>query len=81
VVTNDAIVVADYQGYVHWLDKASGAIIAREHGGHVRVTNVPVVTGDMVLVINDHGGITVYRATPLAARAKPAAKPKDSGGE
>jgi len=82
VVTNDAIVVADYQGYVHWLDKASGAIIAREHAGHARFTNAPVVTGDRVLVINDHGGITAYRATPLAARAKAQqAKPKDSGGE
>jgi len=81
VVTKDALVVADYQGYVHWLDKASGTLIARSRAGKDRVTNVPVVADDMVLVINDHGGISAFRSTPLAARGKPAGTAKDSAGE
>ena len=28
-LSDDAVVVADYQGYVHWLDKATGDIAAR----------------------------------------------------
>ena len=74
--TDNAIVIADFQGYVHWLDKASGALAARASSGKVRVSNPPVVAGNMVLVINDAGHITAFRATPLPG-AKPAGKPDD----
>jgi outer membrane protein assembly factor BamB len=66
VESENAIVTADYQGYVHWLDKATGAIAARASSGKVRVSNPPVIVGDMVLVVNDAGGITAFKATPLA---------------
>ena len=29
-VTSTAIAVADYQGYLHWLDKNTGELVARE---------------------------------------------------
>ena len=29
-MTSTAVVVADYQGYVHWLDKTTGELVARE---------------------------------------------------
>jgi outer membrane protein assembly factor BamB len=60
-VTDQAVVVADFQGYVHWLDKASGALAARSSSGGARVTNPPVVAGELVLVINDVGRITAFR--------------------
>lgn len=66
VVTDDAVVVADYKGYVHWLSRATGAIIGRARsGGHRRITNTPVAAGGLVLVINDKGEITAFRATPI----------------
>ena len=71
----DFIVAADYQGYVHWLDKSSGALAARVRSGKVRVSNAPVVVGNMTLVINDAGGITAFRTTSLASRRPAAAKP------
>ncbi|HEX4389892.1 MAG TPA: outer membrane protein assembly factor BamB [Steroidobacteraceae bacterium] len=64
-VMGDAIVTADYQGYVHWLDRASGALIARVRSGKVRVSTTPLVVGDIVVVITDRGEITGYRVTPL----------------
>ena len=64
-VSDDAIITADFQGYVHWLDKASGALAARIQSGKVRVSNPPVVAGNLVLVMNDKGRITAFRATPL----------------
>lgn len=71
-VSDDAIVTADFQGYVHWLDKASGALAARIQSGKVRVSNPPVVAGNMVLVMNDKGRISAFRATPLkTASASP----------
>src|SRR5262249_26472935 len=48
-VADDSIVTADFQGYVHWLDKATGAVAARIRSGKVRVSSSPVVSGNMVL--------------------------------
>ena len=67
---NNAIVLADFQGYVHWLDKASGTIIGRTSGSNTRVSSAPVVVGDLVLVVNDRGQIRVYRVSPLATKGK-----------
>lgn len=72
---DDSVVVADFQGYVHWLDKASGAIIARTRSGKARVSNTPLVVGNLVLIDNDRGQISVYRVTPLPGRTPAAAGP------
>lgn len=64
VVSNDAVIVADYQGYVHWLNKRTGAFEARAETDGIRVSNPPVVIGNEVVVINDVGDITAFRVTP-----------------
>jgi outer membrane protein assembly factor BamB len=74
-LTHDAVVVADFQGYVHWLDKATGAVIGRERSGKVRISNPPVAVDDRVVVINDTGSISVFRTKPVSGRAAPAAAP------
>ena len=66
----NALVTADFQGYVHWLDKATGAIAARISTGKVRVSNTPVVVGNLVLVVNDRGQISALRVTPLITAHK-----------
>jgi len=65
-----ALVTGDFQGYVHWLDKATGTLAARVSSGKARVSATPVVAGNMVLVINDRGQISAFRVSPLAARHK-----------
>jgi outer membrane protein assembly factor BamB len=72
---DDSLVVGDFQGYIHWIDKASGALAARVRSGKVRVSNPPVVAGNMVVVINDRGQITAYRVTPIAGVVATASKP------
>jgi len=82
-VMDNSVVTADYQGYVHWLDKATGALAARVRAGKVRVSNPPMVAGNLVVVINDRGQIDTYRVTPLTAapargkkaRQEPTAEP------
>jgi outer membrane protein assembly factor BamB len=69
----NVIVLGDFQGYVHWLDKSTGALAARASSGKVRVSATPIVEGDMVLVINDRGQITAFRVAPLAGAKRPAA--------
>ncbi len=68
-IMDNAVVAADFQGYVHWLDKASGALAARAGTGKVRISTAPLVVGNMVLVINDRGQISAFRVTPLARTA------------
>jgi outer membrane protein assembly factor BamB len=72
-VTANYLVVADFQGYVHWLDKSSGAIIGRARADKVRFTNPPLLVDDKVVVINDHGQITAFRVTPPAGASVAAA--------
>jgi outer membrane protein assembly factor BamB len=63
-VSDDAVIVADFQGYVHFLDKHTGAFIARIRSGRLRISNPPIVEGNEVVVINDGGHIAAYRMSP-----------------
>jgi outer membrane protein assembly factor BamB len=69
-VTDDSVITADYQGYVHWLDRATGALAARASSGKARVSTAPLVAGDKVLVINDRGQISAFSVRPLAVADK-----------
>ena len=63
-VSDDAVITADFQGYVHFLDKHTGAFMARVRAGKLRISNTPVVEGNEVVVINDGGRISAYRMSP-----------------
>ena len=69
VLTSTALAVADFQGYVHWLDKTTGELVARERIAKERVTNSPVAAGDTVVVLTDRGKLAAYRATPATPAA------------
>ena len=65
MVDGDDIVVADFEGYVHWLDRASGDIVGRiETTKKARVTNAPVAANGMVYVQNDAGQLFALRGHP-----------------
>jgi outer membrane protein assembly factor BamB len=74
-VTDDSVVVGDFQGYVHWLDKATGELQARSQDGKKRISTAPLVVADKVLVINDGGQIRAYRTQPIKGRSPKAVKP------
>jgi outer membrane protein assembly factor BamB len=75
VLTSTALAVADFQGYVHWLDKTTGELVARERIAKERITNSPVAAGDTVVVLTDRGKLAAFRATPatVTGRVTPAA--------
>jgi outer membrane protein assembly factor BamB len=80
IVTGTAVAIADFQGYIHWLDKGTGALVARERIAKQRVSNPPAGAEDTIVVLTDGGTLAAYRATPrassrLAAPAAPAATP------
>jgi outer membrane protein assembly factor BamB len=73
-VTSTAIAVADFQGYLHWLDKQTGELVARQRIAKFRVSNPPIAIKDTVVVLTDSGKLAAYRATPprVAVVAAPA---------
>lgn len=71
----NGVAVADFQGYVHWLDPATGALAARASAGDGRVTNPPLAIEGLMVVISDHGRITAFRTEPLAV---PATEPAEA---
>ena len=60
----DAVVVADFEGYVHWLDQQSGALIGRIKAGSVRFTDAPIAADGFVYLQNDSGELYALRAQP-----------------
>ena len=75
VETSTAVAIADYQGYVHWLDKKTGYLVARVRVSKFRVSNPPVAVGDTVVVMDDDGKLAAFRADPAhAGAAVPAPK-------
>jgi outer membrane protein assembly factor BamB len=64
VITSTAVAVADYQGYLHWLDRDTGKLVARVRVSKDRISNSPVAVDDTVVVLTDGGALAAYRATP-----------------
>jgi len=57
-----AVVVGDFDGYLHWLDRETGRFIARARPGSTRFATTPIVVGDRLFVIDDGGEITAFQA-------------------
>jgi outer membrane protein assembly factor BamB len=60
-VQGDYAVVADYDGYVHWLRLDTGALAARARVGGDPVRATPVVADGVLLVQNIEGEVTAFR--------------------
>lgn len=67
-VDGDAIVVADFEGRLHWLDRQSGELLARANAGGDRISNAPVAADGLVLVQTDAGAVNAFRTRARAAR-------------
>ena len=55
------IVVADFEGYLHWLDASTGDFLARASTDGHRITNAPLAVGGLVIVMTDSGKLNVFR--------------------
>lgn len=61
-IAGEHAVVADFDGYVHWLRLDNGDFAARSRAGGDAVRAAPVVADGIVLVQNVDGGLTAFRA-------------------
>jgi len=64
VVDGDAVVVGDFEGYLHYLDRQSGEMLARTRAGGSPISSHPRVAGGLVIVQDDGGRVTAFRARP-----------------
>lgn len=63
-VDGEAVVVGDFEGYLHWLDRGTGQLLARTRAGSDRISNAPVAVDGIVLVQDDGGAVSAYRSRP-----------------
>jgi len=61
VAVGDYVVVADLEGYVHFLKRSSGAIAARIRVGSSPIVAAPVVSGNMVFISSSSGTLTALQ--------------------
>ena len=55
----DKIVVADLEGYVHWISKSDGRVLARTQPFDVRYLSQPQSIDSKVIVIDTSGQLSV----------------------
>jgi outer membrane protein assembly factor BamB len=67
-VDGDALVVGDFEGYLHWLDKATGTVVARQKTDGERITNAAVTDEAGVFVQTDSGKLLAFRTKAKQAR-------------
>jgi outer membrane protein assembly factor BamB len=68
-IDGDALVVGDFEGYLHWLDKRTGEIIARAKTDGERITNTPVTSDAGVFVQTDSGKLLAFRSQAIETEA------------
>jgi outer membrane protein assembly factor BamB len=67
-IDGDALVVGDFEGYLHWLDKATGTIVARQKTDGERISNSAVAANDRVFVQTDSGKLLAFRSGARAVK-------------
>ncbi|MEE8495328.1 MAG: outer membrane protein assembly factor BamB [Xanthomonadales bacterium] len=56
------VVVGDREGYLHWIDSASGEFVARQRPGRNGFAAAPLTVGTTLYVLTDAGKLIAYRA-------------------
>ncbi len=54
------LVVGDFKGYLHWMDKASGRFVARQRLCRERIIAAPIVAGKMLYAYCSNGELAAY---------------------
>ncbi len=61
VVVDRAVVVADFKGYLHWMDRDTGEFLARSRADHAGVIAAPRRVGGHVLILGRGGQLSSWR--------------------
>ncbi len=64
-IDGDALLVGDFEGYLHWLDKSTGEIVARRKTDGERISNAAIADESRTFVQTDSGKLIA-----LSSRAR-----------
>jgi outer membrane protein assembly factor BamB len=67
-VDGAAVVVGDFEGYLHWLDRDTGRIVARERPGDTPI-RAPVVASGRLYVLDVDGSLVAYTTSGAGTAA------------
>jgi outer membrane protein assembly factor BamB len=73
-IDGEAILVGDFEGYLHWLDKATGEIVARHKTDGDRITNAAVSDDGRTFVQTDSGKLLAFKSASKVVRTADASK-------
>jgi len=76
----DAIVVADFEGYLHWLRVADGEFMGRIRAASSQISSQPLVVGPMVVIQSEDGTVAAFEVENRPA-PEDDAEPEDEAGE
>ena len=62
------VVVGDMEGYLHWIDPSTGAIVARMRAGSEPIVSAPVPGDNKLYVINSTGRIAAIETRKTASK-------------
>jgi len=68
-IDGDALLVGDFEGYLHWLDKATGEIVARRKTDGERITNAAVIDDGRAFVQTDSGKLFALQSIAKGERS------------
>jgi len=58
------LIVGDFEGYLHWLDKDSGRIVGRARAGSDSITSAALTLNETVFVLDNSGSISAFTTAP-----------------
>ena len=59
------VIVGDFEGYLHWLDKNSGRIIGRVRADQDGIESRPLAIGETIYVLGNSGTCSAFTTPPL----------------
>ncbi len=68
-IDGDALLVGDFEGYLHWLDKASGEIVARRKTNGDRISNAAVADDGRAFIQTDSGKLIAFKSASRAVES------------
>ena len=63
-VVGNFVVVGDLEGYLHWLDKATGELRGRLQSGRQAISSAPLADAGVVYALDSGGRLSAMRALP-----------------
>jgi len=74
-IDGNSLVVGDFEGYLHWLDRSTGEIVARVSTGGERIANAATTAQEGVFIQTEDGKLLAYASKPKAERTAAKAAP------